>query len=142
MSAIYSSSGLPATNLAGQQLTHAPENSFTLAGTYNWDVNIFGGLTAFAHADLRWTDEINTGSDLDPEKLQAAYTVANVRFGFGSKTGSWRVELWANNVLDEEYLQLVFDSPVQNTAGNQALESYSSFLGDPRTTGVTLGLRF
>lgn len=136
------SDGLPATNLAGQQLTHAPKNSFTLAGTYTRDVNIFGGLTAFAHVDLRWTDEINTGSDLDEEKVQGAYTVTNVRLGFGSKAGLWRVELWANNVLDEEYLQLVFDSPVQNTSGNQALESYSSFLGDPRTAGVTLGFRF
>lgn len=136
------SDGLPTTNLAGQQLTHAPKHSFTLAGTYSRDLNSFGGLSAFAHLDMRWTDRINTGSDLDEEKIQDAYTVANVRFGFGSRSRSWTVELWANNVLDEEYLQLVFDSPIQNTSGNQVLESYSAFLGEPRTAGVTVGFRF
>lgn len=136
------SDGLPATNLAGQQLTHAPKNTFTLAGTYNFDMAAFGGLSAFIHGDLRYTDQVNTGSDLDEEKIQGAYTVANVRLGFGRPNKSWSLELWANNVLDEEYLQLVFDSPVQNTAGVQTLESYSSFLGEPRTYGVTLGFNF
>lgn len=136
------SDGLPTTNLAGQQLTHAPKHSYTLAGTYSREMKAFGGLSTFAHVDMRWTDRINTGSDLDEEKIQEAYTVANARIGFGSPTRSWTIELWANNVLDEEYLQLVFDSPIQNTSGNQVLESYSAFLGEPRTAGLTLGFRF
>ena len=136
---VQRSDGLPSPNLAGQQLTHAPKNTFTLAGTYDFDL---GGWSAFAHGDLRWTDSMNTGSDLDEEKFQEAYTVANFRVGFGPPNGSWSVELWANNVLDKDYLLLVFDSPVQNTSGVQALESYSSFLGEPRTFGLTLGFNF
>ncbi len=73
------SDGLPTTNLAGQQLTHAPKNSFTLSSTYNRDLQWFGGVSAFAHVDLRWTDKMNTGSDLYEEKLQGAYTVSNAR---------------------------------------------------------------
>lgn len=129
----------PADNLAGEQLTHAPEWSATGAVTYDFP---WQNMDAFAHLDFRYTGEHNTGSDLDPEKEQDAFTVFNARVGIRSTDQTWTAELWAQNLTDEEYFQVVFDTPVQNTAGNQALESYSAFLGEPRTYGITVGYNF
>lgn len=129
----------PTDNIAGEQLTHAPEWSATGGITYDFP---FRDMSAFAHLDFRYTDEHNTGSDLDQEKMQDAFTVFNARLGIRSPNETWTAELWAQNLTDEEYFQVVFDTPVQNSAGNQPLESYSAFLGEPRTWGLTLGYNF
>ena len=47
--------------------------------------------------------DFNTGSDLDPEKNQDAYTVVNARVGVGASNNRWQVELWGLNIFDEEY---------------------------------------
>ena len=139
---VQRSDGLPADNLAGNQLTHAPEWSVT--GTLNWESSLdwWDGWGGFGYLDFRFTDGHNTGSDLDPEKYQGSYTVLNGRIGLLSDDNRWAIELWGLNLTDEEYVQVGFDSPVQNTAGVQPLESYSAFLGDPRMWGLTLGYRF
>jgi iron complex outermembrane receptor protein len=129
----------PTDNLAGEQLTHAPEWSATGGITYDFD---FGGLGAFAHLDFRYVDDHNTGSDLDEEKHQDSFTIFNARVGILGADETWSAELWAQNLFDEDYFQVVFDTPVQNSAGNQPLESYSAFLGEPRTWGVTLEYNF
>jgi outer membrane receptor protein involved in Fe transport len=139
---VQRSDGQPAGALAGAQLTHAPE--WSAIGTLNWEMPLefWSGWGAFAYLDARWTDGHNTGSDLDPEKYQSAYTVVNGRIGLLSDDDRWSIELWAHNLLDEEYMQVAFDSPIQNSEGVQPLESYSAFLGDPRTWGLVLGYRF
>ena len=75
--------------------------------------------------------DYNTGSDLDPEKLQDAYTVVNARFGIGASNRRWSVEAWALNLTDEDYMQVGFDAPLQTG-------SWNAFLGAPRTYGMTL----
>ncbi len=139
---VQRSDGLPAGNLSDARLTHAPE--WSLTGTLNWEMPLeaWSGWGAFAFLDFRWTDAHNTGSDLDPEKHQPSFAVVNGRVGLLSDDNRWSVELWAQNLFDEEYIQVAFDSPIQNTEGVQPLESYSAFLGDPRTWGLTVGYRF
>lgn len=136
---LVASDGSSTAGLAGQELTHAPEWVFTGSLTYDFGL---GSWNAFAHVDFRYTGDHNTGSDLDPEKEQDAYTLVNGRVGMVSPDERWSVHLWAQNLTDEDYYQVVFDSPAQNSAGIQALESYNGFLGDPRTFGVTLGYKF
>lgn len=139
---IQRSDGLPATNLAGQQLTHAPEWSATAAIDYVSSDGVIGDWRTMANLNVRWMSEYNTGSDLDPEKHQDAYAVVNARLGLMSGDDRWSIELWAYNLFDEEYFQTAFDSPIQNTSGVQSLESFSAFLGDPRLIGLTLGYRY
>ena len=57
------------------------------------------------------------------------------RLGFGASDRSWMLELWADNLTDEEYIQVGFDAPLQAGAWN-------AFLGAPRTYGVTLRVRY
>ena len=70
-------------------------------------------------------------SDLDPQKLQDADTAGNARIGLGSRDRSWMLELWAQNLTDEEYIQVGFDAPLQTG-------SWNAFLAAPRTYGLTL----
>ena len=88
--------------------------------------------------------EYNTGSDLDVEKLQDAYTVANARIGFGRADGRWMVELWGQNITDAEYMQVAFDGPLQALGGSRpgANNTYNAFLGSPRMYGMTFRVKY
>jgi len=92
----------------------------------------------------------NTGSDLDIEKFQGSFTVINARVGIRGPNNSWSVELWAQNLLDKNFEQVAFDAPIQGTCTtrgaingfcspipNVATQLYGTFLGEPRTFGIT-----
>ena len=83
----------------------------------------------------KYVSEHNTGSDLDPEKIQDGFALVNARIGIGARSGRWTVELWGQNLTDETYKQVGFDAPLQPGAWN-------AFLGPPRTYGVTLRVRY
>ena len=53
------------------------------------------------------------------------------------------VELYANNVTDEEYFQVAFDAALQGSStGPTATSMIDAFLGAPRTFGLTARFRF
>jgi len=114
--------------LPGNQMSFAPKWSGNAAVTYEWD---FGAdfLGRF-NLGAKYMSDYNTGSDLDPQKEQEAYTLVNARIGFGRRDRRWMVEFWGQNLTDETYKQVGIDAPIQ--AG-----SWNAFLGAPRTYGVT-----
>ncbi|MBN7136269.1 TonB-dependent receptor [Lysobacter enzymogenes] len=132
----YGKDPLPDADLAklpGARASFAPLWSASAAVTYQWD---FGpSLIGRFNIGAKYSSEYNTGSDLDPEKAQPAYTVVNARVGVGAKNRRWMVEAWALNLFDEEYTQVGFDAPLQTG-------SWNAFLGAPRTYGVTLRVSY
>ncbi|GAB3091593.1 TonB-dependent receptor [Lysobacter terrae] len=124
--------------LPGSQASFAPKWSGSGSVTYEWG---FGNdLVARFNLGAKYMSEYNTGSDLDVEKEQDAYTVVNARIGLGRKDKRWGIELWAQNLTDEEYMQVAFDAPLQapgTSLPGDPLNSYNAFLGAPRTYGVT-----
>lgn len=129
--------------LEGQDFSLVPDQTFTTQVIYSRPV--FGNLMGLASVDARWASEYNTGSDLDPEKVQDAFTTVNARLGLSSESGSWSVELWGRNLTDETYAQVAIDAFAQGRragAGTsldaRGTASYSAFLGAPRTYGITL----
>jgi len=81
--------------------------------------------------------------------------VINARVGLRGREQRWSVELWAQNLFDEDYSQVIFNSPVQSTGpNNQSIaqlgrngatmtnQMFSSFLAEPRTYGITLRGKF
>jgi outer membrane receptor protein involved in Fe transport len=109
------------------------------------------GIRALFYVDARHTSQYNTGSDLDLEKLQPAYTVVNARVGLTGPKGIWGVELWAQNLFNEDFLQVAFDATLQGSGTYRAVRSgftptssqlFGAFLGEPRTYGVTVRTRF
>lgn len=128
--------------LQGAQMSFAPKWSGSASATYEWDLG--SNLQARFNIGAKYMSEYNTGSDLDPEKMQSAYTVANARFGIGARNERWMVEIWSTNLTDENYVQVGFDGPLQNVspAPGNPFNTFNAFLGAPRMYGATLRLRY
>jgi outer membrane receptor protein involved in Fe transport len=142
-----------ASLLPGSRPSFAPEWSATLS--INFDRSIGNGLEFGASLAGKYMTEYNTGSDLLPFKLQDAFTTLNGRISIGSEDERWTLEVWGQNLTDEEYLQVGFNAPLQGTTFqstvqpngtfyNPALDTqtYGGFLGAPRTYGATLRLKY
>jgi iron complex outermembrane receptor protein len=129
--------------LPGSQASFAPKISASGSVTYQWD---FGAdLIGRFNLGAKYMSDYNTGSDLDVEKEQDAFTVVNARFGFGASNKRWMVELWGLNIFDAEYKQVAFDAPLQapgTSLPGDPLNSYNAFLGAPRTYGVTFRVMY
>ncbi|MEZ0470411.1 TonB-dependent receptor [Luteimonas salinilitoris] len=129
--------------LPGARMPFAPYWSGSGSATYEWDVG--DRLLARFNIGAKYMSEFNTGSDLDAEKHQDAFTVVNARLGFGARDRRWMVELWGQNIFDEDYVQVGFDGPLQAVGSPQPgdpLNTYNAFLGAPATYGVTFRLRY
>ena len=135
--------------LPGGRLSNAAEYSAT--GSANWTPPINDALSGLLYADFRYQSRINTGSDLFVEKAQDNIFIVNARLGVKQADGRWSVELWAQNLFDVDYKQVVFNAPVQgsNTSraqtaafGTPATQLFGAFLAEPRTYGLTVRTRF
>lgn len=141
--------------LPGSRLSNSSKLALTTSIGFNPRITD-NGIRALIYADARHATKFNTGSDLDIEKIQKAYTVVNARVGLQGPGGRWGVELWAQNLFNEDYLQVAFDAPIQgfgttggsNTLGgvqngfyNRSNQLFGAFLAEPRTYGLTLRTR-
>lgn len=113
---------------AGREMEQSPDWVNVSSVTYEFPVA--DGLVGVAYADARYSSEFFTGG-FDPNRIQSSFTTVNARFSLRSEAGDWAVDLWARNLFDTEYYRRVIPATFQ--AG-----SYSAFLGDPRTYGITL----
>jgi outer membrane receptor protein involved in Fe transport len=139
--------------LPGDQLSNAP--TLVSTASITWTPRIGdSGLSGLVYADARMSNNYNTGSDLFPEKEQEAFTVVNARVGIRGPQQKWSVELWAQNLFNEEYQQVAFNTPFQGSNSRAhvtnfgapsfatANQLFSSYLSEPRTYGITGRFRF
>ncbi len=136
--------------LPGSRMSLAPK--YSASGSLTYETPVGDNMKARFNIGAKYSSSYNTGSDLFPPKVQKSYTVVNGRVGLGSADERWTMELWAQNLLNEKYMQVAFNGPLQGSSGlsatqstyNPALDSitYDAFLGAPRTYGVTLRSRF
>jgi outer membrane receptor protein involved in Fe transport len=126
-------SGVFSAARENDRLSFAPKWSSSLSATFQQPIGT--NLLFRANVGAKYLSEYNTGSNLDPAKIQDSYVLVNARIGFGAEDESWMVEAWSANVTDEEYVQVVFDAPAQTA-------TYNAFLGAPRTYGLTARFRF
>jgi iron complex outermembrane receptor protein len=115
------------------RLSFAPLWSGVVAATYT--IPLSSSLEFRASVNEKYSSSYNTGSDLDPRKLQGAYGLLNARLGLGSPDGKWTVEVWGANLADKGYYQVAFDAPFQ-------FNQVDAFLADPRTFGITVRTKF
>ncbi|WP_425994736.1 TonB-dependent receptor [Caulobacter sp. DWR1-3-2b1] len=138
------------SQLPGSRLSLAPE--YSASGSLTYERPVGDNYRARFNVGAKYSSEYNTGSDLFPPKTQEGYTVVNARIGFGAASEAWTVELWGQNILDEEYTQVGFNGFLQGASGLSATNAtyvpandtitYDAFLGAPRTYGVTLRAKF
>ncbi|HEY8616345.1 TonB-dependent receptor [Phenylobacterium sp.] len=119
--------------LPTSRLSYAPLWSTSWSAAYETDLS--DTMKLRASLSSRYTSRYNTGSNLDPLKNQKPLTIYNARVGVGAADERWTLELFAQNLTNEDYYQVVVDQPLQSG-------TYAAFLGAPRTVGVTLRSRF
>jgi hypothetical protein len=124
---------------AGSRLSLAPLYSASLSGTYKVDLPADYKLRF--NLGAKYSSDYNTGSDLDPGKIQKSYILWNGRVVLAPKGDRWAVELWGENLFNQNYKQVAFDSGFQNVPTN-ATGVLDAFLGAPRTYGVTIRAKY
>jgi iron complex outermembrane recepter protein len=122
-----------APNRLNDRMSFAPLWSGAASATYQ--VPLAQSLALRATLSEKYNSAYNTGSNLDPRKLQGAYGLLNARIGLGAPDNKWAVELWAANLADKYYYQVAFDAPFQ-------YNQIDAFLGAPRTFGITARLKY
>jgi len=136
--------------LPGDNLSNAPEIVATSSVTWKPDIGS-NGMSGLVYIDGRMTSDYNTGSDLFPQKEQDGFAVFNARIGLRGADEAWGIELWGQNIFNQDYAQVAFNSPFQ--AGQSSApfvdsqypggrQIFSQFLAEPRTYGITLRGKF
>ena len=107
--------------LPGSRISFAPLWSGSASATYEWD---FGSEhVGRFNIGAKYLSEHNTGSDLDPQKIQGAYTLVNARVAVGAKNRRWMLEFWGQNLTDE---------PTPRSASKAAADGPGKLPGRPR----------
>jgi iron complex outermembrane recepter protein len=152
--------------LCGNDLTNAPP--WVLVGGVSYDRDLGNGLEIGFNANVRWEDDRRTSTQAlttvaagtgtlgptlnlirSPNDIQESNAKVNLRFAIGSVDDRWRVEVWGNNIFDEQTYHVVANTPLRGVsslpgplnAGGISL-SRIAFLQEPRTYGVTLRTQF
>ena len=129
-----------ATDRLNNRLSFSPLWSGVVSAAYQ--VPLSSSLTLRLSADEKYSSSYNTGSDLDPIKLQGSYGILNARIGIGPPDSKWVFEVWGQNLADKGYFQVAFDAPFQGLAVPGFNNQIDSFVGDPRTFGATIRVKF
>lgn len=136
--------------LPGRQISNAAP--LTVTGSLTWTPPIRNtGLRGLFYIDYRMQSDINTGSDLDLEKVQDSFIVVNGRIGIQAEDRRWSLELWAQNLFDKYYQQIAADMPLHGSGTFRAVadgriatanQLFLNFPGEPRMFGITGRFRF
>jgi outer membrane receptor protein involved in Fe transport len=129
-----------ATDRQNNRLSFSPLWSGVVSAAYQ--VPLSSSLALRISADDKYNSSYNTGSDLDPIKIQGGYGILNARIGIGPPNGRWALELWSQNLANKGYFQVAFDAPFQGLAVPGINNQIDSFVGDPRTFGATIRVKF
>ena len=122
--------------LPGDNLSNAPEWVATSSLTWTPPIGD-SGMAGLFFVNARMTSDYNTGSDLLYGKEQDGFILVNARLGLTGIADRFSIEGWAQNLFDVDYSQVAFNTPF--VAPQQ---TYSAFLAEPRTYGVTLRAEF
>ncbi|MGJ8686505.1 MAG: TonB-dependent receptor [Spongiibacteraceae bacterium] len=139
--------GRPADNpavgqcdLSGERLPFAPEWSGSVI--LHWETPLWKG-DFYARTEYQYTGDNNPSSELNPIHQRDPYSLINARVGW--RNASFDVVLWGKNLGDETWLIQAGPANIATTiesavGANEA--SYQTFLGEPRSVGMTMRLYY
>jgi iron complex outermembrane receptor protein len=121
-----------ACDLSGRPLPGLPKWAISFGGEYR--TTVFDG-TAYLGFDATYRSDQYSDASNSQYLVIDAYTLVNVRAGWVSPSGVWEGFVWVRNAFDTRYFQYMSVQP-----GNSG--AIAALLGDPRTYGFTLRVRF
>ena len=122
--------------LPNDNLSNAPEIVATSSVTWTPPLGN-SGMEGLVFFNVRLTSDYNTGSDLLYGKEQDGFAIVNGRIGVTNIADRFAVEGWVQNLFDVDYTQVAF-----NTSFVAPQQTYSAFLAEPRTYGITVRGKF
>jgi len=122
-----------AGNLSGNRFRLAPKTTFTLGANYVHPLP--GGFKLRTQGTYAYRGQHFFNDDNLPAEQQKAYSLVNGAIGVVAPNDRWYVELWGNNILDEEF---VID--IGNTG--KFFGGSTAIRGEPRFYGVRAGVNF
>jgi len=126
-------------DLSGTANRYSPEHQFNLASQWTQSLGDTG-MEWFVRGEVMWTDDADVGSTTNnnPQTIQDAYSLVNLRAGLVSEDGVWSTSVFAENVSDEAYCVGMIDQPSGGALGTKinGTTLIRCVQGDPRTIGV------
>jgi len=122
--------------LPGDNLSNAPQIVATSSVTWTPPLGD-SGMKGLVFFNVRMTSDYNTGSDLLYGKEQDGYAIVNGRIGLTNIADRFAVEGWVQNLFDVDYTQVAF-----NTSFVAPQQTFSAYLAEPRTYGITVRGKF
>ena len=113
----------------GNPLASTPGDKASVAA--DLDLPLGGRGYLIGAASWAYTGSYYTGASKDPNLHIDSYSLTNLMVGYESPSRAWRATAWVKNVGDVEYLL---------TPSTQSV--LAEYLGEPRTWGLTVSLRF
>jgi iron complex outermembrane receptor protein len=116
---------------AGNRLRNAPENAYSLVGSYETELGNGGMINArleYIYSDERFQDPREEPGAAIPD-----YSLSNLNLMYTSPGGQYQVSGWVRNMFDEEYL--LHNFPLQPFG-------YPGTIGMPRMYGATFTVNF
>lgn len=143
-----------ATNLPGilgtQDLTgtpnnRSPKNQVSVFAEYA-DTLSNTNLGWYARIESNWIDDSNIGSTTNnnPQDIQEAYALTNMRLGLTDENEKWNVQLYIENVADKAYCLNTFNQPFGAQFGTVSNGGtlVRCVMGTPRTFGLRASYHF
>jgi iron complex outermembrane receptor protein len=122
-------------DISGSALPGISKWALSFGGEYAQPRTVLGHAgEIFGAVDASYRSRYSSSASASKYLVIDGYSVINARLGFRWAEG-WSVSLWARNLLDTEYFELLSAAP-----GNSGL--YVGLPADPRTVGLTLRLSF
>ncbi len=145
----YVQPGLPAStppqfNAAGYPLVYSPKWTWGVAA--NYDHNLGNDLTFGANASYSDRSSVY-GVVADPNSVSPGYGLLNGQLSIGASDDTWRVALFARNLLDKYFVAGIFRTPLNSGTNNSTPLStigYSNIpaLDSSRTVGIKATFSF
>ena len=121
----------PYQDLSGQPLAGAPKFTYTLGADASrplgHEIELYGHAD-YAHRSSYFSSATNSIYSLIP-----AYGILNARLGLRLANDRWDISVWAKNLTDTHYY---------TSLGGANTGLITGLLGDPRTFGATLRVKF
>lgn len=140
-----SPAGTPAAfNAAGYPLVYSPKWTYAISANYEQPVG--NGNSISASAVYNWRSK-TYGEVADPNTINPGYGILNAQLGYGAEDGSWRLSVFARNLLDKYYVAGIFTTPFDSGLSNTTPLSTRGYSNNPamdseRTVGVKFEVAF